>query len=350
MNVDLEVMSQIVAECSEKTIVGEFGERGGEAWRMLLRALREIYIHVAPEQCSSRMCVFRMMGNETVAFPAGHTDVVSADYLAVHSSRLAAVQVLENGGFRVWTRSLEPSFPEEVSSCAVVYLYEDGNECVIVKGRRKPIRNPYPAYPSVFALPTFSRLHDALESYAIDVVRQSDCAILEGIWYDPDRVFLKNAPEATVRKSLSQYLRHTFRGNAEVRPEQPVDESHPIDIKVTWMLANRLALIEIKWLGTPRYPDGHLGSPYLDSRARRGAKQLADYLDSNARLTARRITRGYLVVIDARRAGLNDKTVSVNMDDGFHYRDSEIVYRPEYDRAREDFERPIRMFAEPRCR
>jgi len=151
-----------------------------------------------------------------------------------------------------------------------------------------------------------------------------------------------------MRKSLTNFLDISLRG-VEVRPEQVVDETHPIDIKVTWMFQAKHALIEIKWLGTPKYDDSHLGASYTDYRARQGAKQLADYLDSNQEYAPLHTQRGYLVVIDGRRQGLNPDISAVNRKMGFHYEHQELDFDPKYHEIRNDFAYPIRMFAEPKC-
>ncbi len=96
-------------------------------------------------------------------------------------------------------------------------------------------------------------------------------------------------------------------------------------------------------------PDGHRGNSYTDYRAREGAKQLVEYLEANLQQAPTHITRGYLVIIDCRRANLNDTTTTIDQQNGFHFRDREIRFNPEYHQQRKDFEKPIRMFAEPRC-
>jgi hypothetical protein len=127
-----------------------------------------------------------------------------------------------------------------------------------------------------------------------------------------------------------------------------MNKTRPIDIKVTWGFSNRIALIEIKWLGTPKYEDGHLGTPYTEARARAGAQQLSDYLDANRAFAATHITRGYLVVIDARRANLRPDTIALSHEDGIYYRDREIRYDPPFHTLRDDFAQPVRMFCEPK--
>ena len=152
-----------------------------------------------------------------------------------------------------------------------------------------------------------------------------------------------------MRRSLAQFLDIVLRGTAEVRPEQVVDETHPVDVKVTWMFTNRLALVEIKWLGKSMNDEDNITKVFTDVRARTGAKQLAGYLDWNYAETPLHQSRGYLVVIDGRRKGLNRASTSVSLQNGYWYRDKEITYNPKFHLVREDFEEPIRMFAEPIC-
>ena len=151
-----------------------------------------------------------------------------------------------------------------------------------------------------------------------------------------------------MRDSLTQFLKITLRG-AEVRPEQNTDESHTIDIKVTFTLTNRLALIEIKWLGkSVRKRPRKITATYSDERARVGAGRLADYLDWYMEQAPTRVTRGYLVVLDGRRHGLKIGTKTLGQQRARYYRNREIQFDPKYHETRDDFDEPLRMFMEPR--
>lgn len=150
-----------------------------------------------------------------------------------------------------------------------------------------------------------------------------------------------------MRNSLTQFLKISLR-DAEVRPEQNMDESHPIDVKVTFTFTKRLALIEIKWLGKSiRKVPRKITAQYADKRARVGADRLADYLDWNRQQAPNRITRGYLVVLDGRRQSLKINKKTITQQQGGYYRHREIHFDPKYYEVREDFDAPIRMFMEP---
>jgi hypothetical protein len=233
-----------------------------------------------------------------------------------------------------------------ISKKAVVYMFEEGNEKFIVNGVDHLVKAVDTAQRSFFARPTFGSLREALQRYR-PRIRHSSCFLFAEAWEDGNRLFFRSHAEKHMRRSLLQYLDNVLR-DAEVRPEQIVDESHPVDIKVTWMYTTRLALIEIKWLGKSRV-DGQITASYDDSRANKGAKQLADYLDANRTRAPEHQTKGYLVVVDGRRRNLNNESQSVTREDGLHYANIAIKFAPEYHKVRDDFEEPTRIFVEPIC-
>jgi hypothetical protein len=153
-----------------------------------------------------------------------------------------------------------------------------------------------------------------------------------------------------MRESLAQHLIVTLRDHAEVREEQNVNDTQPIDIKVTWSLADQLSLIEIKWVGRSVDDQGEeLATEYwAPSRPRAGAKQLADYLEENKDRAPEHGTEGYLVVYDARREGLTDLPPQLTNEQAVAYADSTIEYDPAYQDIRNDFRNPIRFWLEPK--
>ena len=152
-----------------------------------------------------------------------------------------------------------------------------------------------------------------------------------------------------MRRSLDRFLKASLGAGYEVRPEQVMDESHPVDIKVTYTPANRLMIIEIKWLGDSRDGSGHVTVEHRDARAKEGATQLADYLDQNRAQAPFHVCHGYYVIIDARRRRLRPDATTINRQDGLHYANQDIAFNPEYHRLRRDYDTPYRMFAEPVC-
>lgn len=335
-------------------IVREYGSAGVGIWRKMMEILREeLYTYIEPEIIKGTLVIFRTLDDKIPDYMKESVPFDYAEFLAqeLEPSRFtdtAAIQIRNDGGYLLWKRA---AFDWAILSAeAIVYLYNSRKEYLVIRENRVEIFNPSKAHASVFSIPTFRELKDALESYKRRMVRTSQCKIFSSAWNDSDRLFFRNEPkpEAILRNSLWQFLSSVL--GAEVRPEQIVDESHPCDIKVTWMLTNRLAFIEIKWLGKSLSAEGRITSNHTDVRAREGARQLADYLDANRTQAPTHETRGYLVVIDARRRGLTGSSTSIDHYNGLWYKDREVEYKPEYHKVRTDFEQPIRMYAEPICR
>ncbi|GAA4437331.1 hypothetical protein GCM10023091_16390 [Ravibacter arvi] len=237
---------------------------------------------------------------------------------------------------------------ESIRVNSLVYTFEKhlAEECIYGKNDKSKLI-PIPGADSYFAVQTFRELNSALDYYKSKVARHSDCEILRRVWFDEKRIFLKASPEHRLRDSLTQYLKISLR-NTEVRPEQVVDRSHPVDIKVTWALANRLALIEIKWLGKSLASrKKQFTKQFFESRALDGASQLASYLDGNIQQAPTYTTQGYLVIFDARRKGCTTATESINKSQVLDYDRQEIQYNPQYENIRRDFAKPLRFFMEP---
>ena len=346
MKFDLQEVNRIVEEAYEPMIVKEHGEEGARVLRDLLKTLHTIYEHIDPEVSIGPITIFKTLNDKSR--PLSESTAITIrdlETLPQDAKGPFAIQVLDNGHLLLWNRITPDS--GELSEQAVVYVYEDRVEKFFAKRKSRKVSKFYPSCASVFSIHAFGDLREAFEHYRAKMARTSYCQILNTAWYDNKRLFFKNGIEYILRNSLTQFLVAHFRGDAEVRPEQNVDDRHPIDIKVTWWNTKRLALIEIKWLGTPKDEKGKIGKTYSEYRAKEGAIQLAGYLDANRHYAATHTTIGYLVVIDGRRKGLKVSTTSINAEDGLHYEDKEIEYDPEYHKLRTDFAEPVRMFIEP---
>lgn len=228
----------------------------------------------------------------------------------------------------------------------VTYHYEEGAEYFTIGDDQVPVTKIDPCALSQFAVPVLRSLRVALAEFARQSIEHSNCYLFRECWESQKRHVLKNKPEELMRKSLTQFLRTRLGIDYEVSPEQNVDETHPVDIKVKPLFAaHRLILIEIKWMGDSRTASGAILS-YRDARARDGAAQLAGYLDAQTTSLPHVQHRGVLVVIDARRKGLHqDNTPSI--DDLLFYRDREVAFEPDFSKLRGDFEPPRRMYARP---
>ena len=346
-HLDPGVMDEIAKNLYITAISREYGAAGILALKDVMATLRELFRYLEPEVLKHPLIFCKAFSADDPVLPSTPTITASSlNSIAQEISGPSVIQMRANGELSIW-RNTEPDL-RTISENAIVYLYSGRQEYFVIKGDHNRIPNPFPTHASIFAIPTFRVLRDALLDYRSRMIRTSRCKIFSQVWRDNNRVLLKSKPEAAMRDSLAQFLTSVMGGDVEARPEQNVDESHPVDVKVTWLFTNRHAIIEVKWLGKSVGESGETTS-YTDSRARSGATQLADYLDKDKVQAAQLISRGYLVVIDARRRGVTETSTTVSRLEGMHYEHLEIAFDPKYHELRNDFEEPIRMFAEPTC-
>ncbi|MBA2284679.1 MAG: hypothetical protein H0W02_04290 [Ktedonobacteraceae bacterium] len=348
MSGESESLESFLEKYYSSMVQKEFGNMGVSVLEDLIKGVRSIYQFIEPSICNFSIVVFKTLDENTEPIHRPEPFILD-DYqlLTQIIDQECIIRLNANGQLHVWKHhQIDLSF---LSKIAVVYQYNNRQECFFANSAFQRVPKLSASQASTFASDTFDELLQALDAYKTEQVRYSSCPILQEIWKESNRLFLKNAPEHYMRNSLTHFLKIRLRNYKEVRPEQVIDDSHPADIKVTWFLTNRLALIEIKWLGTSMKPDGNIAQKYTDYRAREGAKQLAEYLEGNLQQAPIHITRGYLVIIDCRRAKLTKMMTAINQRDGTYYRDQEINFDPCYHEKRRDFEKPIRMFVEPKC-
>lgn len=339
---NLQLMQKIAEDTFAFIVRNHFKNEGVEALRSLIEGIRHLYKYIEPASRKHPLKIFIQL--KPLDLPPPIHDIAHANRIMHELDDDCIVQIAQNGRFKVFDPTALNL--EELSERAIVYVFSDEGEEFVINKQSKQITNPHPIHTSVFSQPTFSSLEDALDTYRVNVVSHTNCYQLKTAWNDDKRIFWQKKPEATMRRSLEMFLQAALR-DAEVRPEQNVDETHPVDLKITWSDTNRRALIEIKWLGQSKSEDGELATGYSASRARDGADQLANYLDLNKASAPRFNTKGYLVIFDGRRRSLNKETISIDEDNGFYYRDKVIIYDPPHHEIRNDFAAPIRMFAEP---
>jgi hypothetical protein len=348
--IDRIKLQKAVHEMSYLFIKGSFGDRGSPIFEALLTQIKEIYHHVDPQQCGSGLII--VMPVEVAPLPGLRpVDAITKSSVSDISGAMAGKVVIaidsSANRYHIW-KNVGDFDIKKSSRKAFIYHYKDGAEHFYAKGKGKLVEKIIAGATSLFAIQTFTKLKDALDNYGSSFVRLSACPTFDQSWTTDKRIHFVPKPEIIMRKSLTHYLKVYFGGDAEVRPEQIVDQSHPVDIKVSWTFTNRLALIEIKWLGQS-VKNGRVTSSHGNSRAQSGAKQLADYLKQNMRQAPNHYTRGYLVVIDARRRGANANLRSIDASKGMYYSNRDLTFTVQYHEKRDDFHAPIRMFAEPVC-
>lgn len=343
--IDLAKLIELNANLYTSATRNAFGDEGLEALQQLIGGIVKIYRRVDPSQRVHELVLFADAGRSPVVGPSPSRRVLSIGNLADELDGASMARVNANNSLDVYP--FDAAALAVLSQGAVVYHHHCKNEKFVICGVDFKLINPMPTFGSVFCKPTFGSLALALDSYRTNQAAHTSCEILKTAWNEPSRWFLKQKPERIMRKSLVQYLRNVL-SDAEVRPEQNVDESHPVDVKVSFSLTDLRAIIEIKWLGDSVDETGKPTTGYTQVRAVAGAKQLAEYLDSSCEFGPNFKTRGYLVVFDARRKGLAEGITSLPRDHALHYKDEVITYLPDYSTIRKDFEVPVRMYMFPK--
>ena len=340
---NLQRMRQIVESLHVSGIEQAYGQIGVDSFKRIVETVSELYQRFDPALRSRRLLVFAATDADIPPLFA-NAAAARIDSIDHEFGSSDVIQILDDGQVALLTDETVDAVA--LSQYGVVYAFLLGKEHIYAKGQPFLLVNPLPTlHASVFSRPTYRSLEEALEIYRVRIARDTSCIILMGIWDSANRICFKKKPEATMRQSLYQFLSGHLQ-DAEVRPEQNNDESHPVDIKVGWLFSIQRAIIEIKWLGDSR-DAGKITTAYRPARANDGAAQLASYLDQSRTWGANVRTRGYLVVFDGRRQNVSNATQTLNEVDGIFYRDQEIDYDPNFAQLRSDFAQPVRFFMNP---
>ncbi len=345
----LEFFKKVVQDVSSVLIEEDYGSIGILKLTFLTDTITQIYKHL-DFSSFTRIIIYTTLDKALSLENVENSNFVlylSFQNLAQIRGTELTIEVRENSDLLVSVDFI-PSV-DVLRANALVYKREQAVETILGKTQQKLLPQ-IPNAESCFSVKTYKELDAALEDYKVKVARFSDnCLYLATVWLDPNKIFFKPKPEHSMRDSLTYFLQIRLR-NTEVRPEQVVDKSHPVDIKVTWDYTINLALIEIKWLGKSlEQRRESFKQNYTHGRALEGAEQLASYLDANRIQAPDKITKGYLVVFDGRRWYVNSRTKEITNKQGFHFENEEIIYDPEYNKTRTDFAKPVRFFMEPKC-
>jgi hypothetical protein len=342
-------IKEVVAATHLPMIDGAFGQSGVDAAFRIMEVATALYRHVELERVRGSVVIFEVLvGRGETPVPKPSEPL--ADFASIANSSIADIILEVHPDARTYRLAVLPKPPEELAKNAVVYLWRPGQEEFLAGSQRKPVMRLDTVAASQFAVPTFSTLREALQSYARENVRESTCVIFREAWFEEKRIFFRAGPESTMRTSLIQFLCNRIGSDHDVWPEQKVNVDHPVDIRVQPRLSNtRLMLIEIKWLGWSAAEDGHITARHAHPRAQEGADQLAQYLDEQLQSAPSRVIQGYYVIIDGRRDHLKEGATTISFADGMHFESRELDFQPEHDKVRTDFDPPYRMFAKPKC-
>jgi hypothetical protein len=344
----LEAIKRVCNETHVPMAQEVFGGDGVNAIFQIMETAQALFRLVELERVKGEIVIYRLVRTE--ATPKAWPVEVAADFASLANAPIDALAFEIGPDGRPYQRSPGGLSVDELATQGVVYRYAAGTDTFYAGSKMRTVPRIDAVARSQFAVPTFSTLRDALQNYASENVRESTCYIFKEVWSDDKRLFFRGGPEDTMRNSLTQFLRNRLGGDHDVWPEQTVDESHPVDIRVKPRLANnRLMLIEIKWVGWSAAQDGHITARHGQPRAQFGANQLAQYLDDQRRFAPTDVVQGYYVIIDGRRKDLKKGATSISRENGMHFETNDLEFNPNHSVQRDDFDPVYRMFARPIC-
>lgn len=321
------------------------GAQGVEAVRRIYPRLREIFEVIDYESITGSLSVIQMLASVSEPFVEdARYEISDISDIAIHNSGTLTLQLAGEKVF-LWKRHTEP---RELPDGAVTYRYTSSEGEMFWIDKETSADPELLGYPRLFGTRQFLDLSEALADYANHFARFSECLELRKAWREDARVMWISAPESTMRRSLHQYLRMSLRdGRPDVKEEVPPDGENPIDIVIRWPASNRVAVIEIKWLGkSGRLDPPRVTKEHGQARAQHGLDQLIAYLDLTKASSPYYSLRGYLVVFDARRRNVKAATTFCTREDGLHFQDAHIDFDENILR-RNDVATPVRFFCEP---
>ena len=320
----------------------------------IVKKLNDLYRYFEPALFTGEVFVFIHLNDESVFDSAEGVPIYDQNVLLHRKDGVLAFQIFEDGQLILWDKADEDKLRADPN--IVTYIFRRNEESFIA--RTFEINITICPFGSRFAT-QYLDLVQALEEYRVSMVLRSSCPLLKPAWFNDKLIFFmgggKDLPEKHMQSSLHYFLNvllkvHLRGARLVLRELNVVDESNrPVDIAVYWGEANRMALIEIKWLGKSKHPDGTLSTTHSNGRVNEGLLQLKGYFDTARKNSPETIIQAYLVMIDARRNKTNEDTEAVSFEDGMYFESVELVVAEDrqYYNDQPGFNPPIRMFAAP---
>src|SRR5579871_1003866 len=329
LQVDLDRLHALVM-AEPLVIAGKhFGDPGSARIKGILRFIKRCARHATVHE-KSNVYIFALMTNDAdVDFlRSQHAKAFVSGVSALGSIESLVVEVREDESAFVWD-----SIPHKlinIIETGISYRLVQSVETFAVNGATVPVFRVVENAVSQFWLNYFTDLREAIVAYRDSMAKTSKCHLIRQAWADKNRLWLDTKPEYRLRRALANYLYSYLRHDEiDLREEQNVDDSHPVDIKIVWRMENRTAIIEVKWIGKSiDVKTGKITANFSEARAREGAKQLAEYLEGHKQQASKEDTRGYLVVFDCRRKGLKPSTIEIDTSNGLHFQTREITFNP----------------------
>lgn len=363
------VTPQLIEEIHESSLlkVLQSNKESPVALSTIAKALKEIFRYFEPSFFDGKLYVFKHFHDEFVFDEANGVLLIDKNPLLKKFHGNLFIQVFHDGKAFLWEDQDEGVLDSQDD--LLTYHFEANREYFLI-GNETIDFTQYP-YGSMFA-PQFYFLHQALRDFGVEKIRHSSCPLFREAWQKKPKVGSKEyydnhvlfqgggrgsgLPEGHMQASLEYFLKSdpNFRSiDLEVNKEFNVDSEKPkpVDFRINWLEANRIALIEMKWTGASISETEGLTS-HGDKKVNDGLEQLKGYGEGAIKDYPKKLIKSFLVVIDGRRNNVTKDSVEVSFSDGMHFEniEFEIEDNRKYFEEIVGFEVPVRLFAEPKCK
>jgi hypothetical protein len=154
-----------------------YGAAGTRRLRELTRALDDVHEALAYELIRQGLTVFVTIDDDDRPLPENRTMRADSSQLPTIVAGGATIQVLGDDEYLVFAEEVDL---RQLAEGAVVYHFSDADYFVI-DGELEAMINQT-SYPSIFGIPTFHDLKDALRHYRDHRALHSQCPILSKCW------------------------------------------------------------------------------------------------------------------------------------------------------------------------
>ena len=318
----------------------------------IVQCISQVYRAIEPSHFGGKIIIYKSFSDNLMLDESESERLYDYRILANNYNSIV-IELKDSDDLPITWKNLDEEFTRsllETSLDFIAYVFDSQKEFFVVNSQKIKIRNTYDC-PSIFAL-QYHELNEALLFYRNDLVKNVSCSLLKNCWYDDNYIYLKSGPEDCMQESLRSCLRARLRGANIIVREYNLGGRKPVDIRVFWNEANRDALLELKWLGQSVKGKDELTTQYTNGRANDGMKQIKEYVDLANGDSPSVITKGYLIIIDARRKGTASAIkTEISRSDGMHFSNTELDIKEKYKFwiKNPEIEKPRRMFVEPIC-
>lgn len=331
-----------------------YSEQATLALEIINKELKDLFNFIEPAYFENRFIVVKNFQDDYILSKVNCTNIRMNKAKLFYYKKDVIIQVFENKDVILWEDIDCSSIFDNENN--LIYVFNSNKE--VFFAHKQEIDITKNEFGSQFS-DEFHELEKQLYNYNLHRVRHSSCPLLFDSWHSSNKIFFKGGgkdiPESFIQKSLHNFIKDLsiFKGELgqfDPTREHNTDARKPVDIIVRWEKSNRIALIEIKWMGKSIH-NSEFKSNHNNSRANEGYADLKEYFDLARKDNPNKLIKCFLVVIDGRRWNTNETTTTISYSNGMHYENEEITLDEDkkFHTNHKEICKPIRMFAEPIC-